>query len=151
MYVFINTIKWYWQRTVCMCNFTQLGNSILFRIKQSTDFLVHSLEGGIASQMVNKCSLKLLPETVTQRFSKWRACPRGLMIHFGRHHFESGTHTNIWQNSLEHTEKAGQEHLTEEVFMWAELLRRDAPWGCLKCNQCDKWYSENEYTTQSNL
>ena len=48
----------------CMCDFTQLGNSILFRIKQSTDFLVHNLEEGIPTQMVNKCSLKLLPENV---------------------------------------------------------------------------------------
>ena len=52
-----------------MCNFTQLGNSILFRIKQSTDFLVHNLEEGISSQMVNKCSLKLLPATGTWRLT----------------------------------------------------------------------------------
>ena len=52
-----------------MCNFTQLGNSILFRIQQSTDFLVHNLEEGISSQMVNKCSLKLLPATGTRRLT----------------------------------------------------------------------------------
>ena len=60
------------ENCVCVCVyfiFTQLGNSVLFRSGQSSDLFVHNLEKGPSSQMVNKCSLRLLPGAGTQRLS----------------------------------------------------------------------------------